>query len=125
MEFTGNLKTIGMVCVLASSIIEAIGQLAFKRAANGSGSSGVLTGLHTIIRSPWWIGFGVFCFLAEGTLFSVALRLLDVSVAFPAGSLTFVAIVLLARLWLGEAVGPRRWAGVTLIVMGTALLGIR
>lgn len=117
-------RILGMICVAAASLIEAVAQLAFKRAAIATGDAGAMTGLHALRRAPGWLGLGVACFVAEGLLFTVALRLLDVSIAFPAGSLTFVGVVILSRLWLKEAVGPRRWAGVALIVAGTILLGV-
>ena len=118
-----SLKPLGMICIVLASAIEGVGQLAFKRAATESGSHDALAGLHALTRTPGWIGFGVLCFVIEAILYSVSLRLLDLSLAFPAGSLTFVSVVLLSRLWLREAVGPRRWAGVGLIISGAILLG--
>lgn len=120
-----TLRLCGLLLVALSSLIEAVAQVAFKRAAQQTGEAGgLLTGLHAVRRAPGWIGMGLACFVAEGLLFTVALRLMDVSIAFPAGSLTFVGVVVLSRVWLREGVGPRRWAGVGLIVGGTILLGI-
>lgn len=119
-----DLRFLGMILVVAASAIEAVGQVAFKRAASAAAGGGALTGLRALNRAPGWIGFGLACFIAEGLLFTVALRLLDVSIAFPAGSLTFVGVVILSRVWLRETVGVRRWVGVALIVAGTALLGV-
>ena len=117
-----SFKIIGLLLVASASLIEAVGQLSFKRGATQSGGSGALAGLATLRHSPGWIGLGILCFILEWGLFTVALQLLDLSVAYPAGSLTLVAVVLLSRLWLGELVGLRRWAGVMLIVTGTLLL---
>jgi undecaprenyl phosphate-alpha-L-ara4N flippase subunit ArnE len=119
-----TLRLLGMFCVVAASLIEAVGQMAFKFAADGGGGIGAAAGLASLRRTPGWVALGVACFVTEGVFFTVSLRLLDVSIAFPAGSLTFVGIVVLSRLWLREAVGPRRWTGVALIVLGACLLGM-
>lgn len=116
-------RLLGMACVLGSSLIEAVAQIAFKMAAAQTGEAGMMTGVHSLRRAPGWLLAGVACIVVEAVMFSVALRLLDVSIAFPAGSLTFVGVVILSRWWLREAVGARRWAGVGLIVAGTILLG--
>jgi len=118
-----SFKIIGLLLVATASLVEAVGQLAFKRGATRSSGSGALAGLHAVMQSPGWIGLGILCFIIEWALVTVALQLIDLSVAYPAGSLTLVAVVMLSRLWLGEAVGRRRWAGVMLIVTGTLLLG--
>jgi multidrug transporter EmrE-like cation transporter len=118
-----TLKIFGMIFVALASLIEAVGQLAFKRASNESASHGALAGVHALARAPGWVLLGVACFIAEAVFYSASLRLLDLSIAFPAGSLVFVGVVVLSRRWLGEVVEPRRWAGVGLIVCGTILLG--
>ena len=118
-----TLKIIGMLLVALASFVESIGQVAFKRAATDSGTHGVMAGFHVLTRAPGWIGFGIACFIAEAIIYSFSLRLLDLSLAFPAGSLTFVGVVFFSRLLLAEIVGPRRWAGVGLIILGTILLG--
>lgn len=117
-------RIIGMLIVALASFIEAVGHLAFKRAAGNAGSSGAMAGIHVLTRTPGWIGLGMACFLIEALLYSVGLRLLDLSLAFPVGSLTFVGVVILSRFWLRESVGTKRWAGVGLIVAGTVLLGV-
>lgn len=118
-----NTILIGWVSIVSSSLIEAVGHLAFKRAVDDASSAGPLAGFQAILRSPRWIGFGALCFVAEGLLFSVSLRLLDVSIAFPAGALTFVGVALFSRLWLHEVVGLRRWLGILLILTGIVLVG--
>lgn len=98
---------------------------AFKQAATyAQPSRAMMAGIHVLTRTPGWMAIGAICFVSEALLYTVALRFLDLSVAFPAGSLTFVGVVLLSWLWLGESVGPRRWTGMGLITIGTVLLGI-
>jgi drug/metabolite transporter (DMT)-like permease len=44
------------------------------------------------------------------------------SFAVPASAATFVVETILARFFLGEAVGRRRWAGTLLVAAGVVLL---
>jgi undecaprenyl phosphate-alpha-L-ara4N flippase subunit ArnE len=54
----------------------------------------------------------------------MALRLLDVSIAFPASSLCFVFVGLLSKFWLQEQVGLERWVGLGFILGGVVLIGL-
>jgi len=53
----------------------------------------------------------------------LALTLVDVSVAFAMGSLSFVAVAVLSRLLLGERISLLRGGGLLLILGGVALMG--
>jgi drug/metabolite transporter (DMT)-like permease len=64
----------------------------------------------------------VFFYGFEIFLYTLALHRLDVSVAFPMGSLCFVGVALLSKIFLGESVGTLRWLGVLGILCGTALM---
>jgi drug/metabolite transporter (DMT)-like permease len=66
---------------------------------------------------------GAIVTIAAGTLlWLTVLYRMDVSRAFPFLSLGTVAVVAASRLWLGERVSGRRWAGVALIAVGIALV---
>jgi undecaprenyl phosphate-alpha-L-ara4N flippase subunit ArnE len=54
----------------------------------------------------------------------MALRLLDVSIAYPASSLCFVFVALLSKFWLQEQVGLERWIGLGFILGGVVLIGL-
>lgn len=82
-----SARPLGITCVLIAVLFEAFGQLALKRGAESASSQG--GGLAQVGRL--WrhrvVIFGIACFVVEAILWTMALRLLDVSVAFPAGSL--------------------------------------
>jgi drug/metabolite transporter (DMT)-like permease len=66
---------------------------------------------------------GAIVTIAAGTLlWLTVLYRMDVSRAFPFLSLGTVAVVAASRIWLGEHVSGRRWAGVALIAVGIALV---
>jgi drug/metabolite transporter (DMT)-like permease len=86
--------------------------------------------LHGTRRPSEWLRallspelIGAIVTIAAGTLlWLTVLYRMDVSRAFPFLSLGTVAVVAASRLWLGEHVSGRRWAGVVLIAVGIALV---
>ncbi len=91
------------------------------------GAARRLTGTRTprewlrALLSPELIGAIVT--IAAGTLlWLTVLYRMDVSRAFPFLSLGTIAVVAASRIWLGEQVSMRRWAGVALIAVGIALV---
>ena len=116
-------RALGVGAILASTLFEAVGQLAFKRAADGHHSTA--TGPFAAIVRNWrWILFGYGGFIADGVLWSVALYYLDISVAHPIGSVVFVVVALVSRVLLHEKLPPRRWAGIGLILVGSVLVAL-
>ena len=118
-------RIIGLTLVWLAMLLEAFGQLFLKRAADRSADGARPFGL---LRSLWrnrCLLAGIACFLADGVLWTGALSLLDLSVAFPAGSICFVFVALLSSLFLHERVGPGRWVGIGLILSGVALIWVQ
>lgn len=118
-------RMIGILLVLCCVVIEAIGQICFKRAANHAhGSTNGLSTLKKVFGRWPWIGMGVGCFGVEWGFWTLALSLLPVSIAQPMASIELVVVALLSRMFLREKVGPRRIAGIALILFGTILVGL-
>jgi drug/metabolite transporter (DMT)-like permease len=83
-------------------------------------------GLGAVLRraagSPMlWLSLGGYTISFFGFMALVSIS--DLSFAVPATAGGYVVETLLARLLLGEAVSPRRWAGAALVVIGVALVG--
>lgn len=101
---------IGVALVVVCAILEGFGQISFKKSVSAAR------------RQRAWIALGIGLSLCEILVYTSALRFLDVSTAFPLGSLAFVMVTLLSAWILGEAVSTTRWTGIGLIVAGTALI---
>ncbi len=104
---------------------EAAGQVLFKRgvdvlASPAQGRTFPL--LREALASPS-IWAGMLLHGVEFVLWIEILGRLPLSVAFPLESVSFVAVLLASRVFLGEAVPRRRWLGVGLICAGIAVLG--
>ncbi len=108
----------GLVLILAAVLVESFAQLFLKLAARTRAAAPPSTS-HPGLP---WVGLGVLAYGIEIALYTAALRFLDVSVAFPLGSLCFVGVALLSRLFLGETVSRGRWLGIGFILAGAALV---
>lgn len=116
-------KFLGLSFVVAAVLLEACGQLLFKQAAerNTAGTRPI-----ALLRMVWRsrrVSSGIACFALEAILWTLALRCLPVSIAFPADSMCFVFVALISCIWLHEQVSLRRWIGIALILGGVALVG--
>ena len=118
----------GIFVLVAAVTVESFAQMFLKIGA--AGGPGILAERcrRCIGRIPFsssaasWIALGVIAYGLEIFLYTLALHFLDVSVAFPLGSLCFVGVALLSRVFLGEAVGRIRWLGVACILVGTVFV---
>ncbi|HTQ30066.1 MAG TPA: EamA family transporter [Opitutaceae bacterium] len=123
-------KSAGILLVLAAVIVESFAQLSLKVGASGrpGPAAGLLGRLAAGRRAGFppaaWIAAGVALYVIEIVLYTLALHRLEVSVAFPLGSLCFVGVALLSRLLLAERVGTVRWLGVCCIIVGTVFTAL-
>jgi multidrug transporter EmrE-like cation transporter len=97
-----------LVCICAG--LEGFAQVALKFAA------------EMPARRLIWIAAGAFLFLISALAYSVALRYLEVGVAYALDSLGLVSIALTSMWLLREKVTPIRWIGIGLIVAGVAMV---
>jgi len=104
---------VGVALVVLASIIEGVAQLSFKK------STLVAAG-----KRRWIVIGGVF-FAIQALVYTGALRLVEVSTAFPVGSIGFVVVAILSQRFLNEPVTATRWTGVALITLGVALLAVQ
>lgn len=106
-----TVTTLGIMLVVLSTLIEGVGEILLKKSQLDRA------------RQVSWVLAGVVVFVVQMAVYTAALKFLDLGVAFALTSLSFVAVALLSKLLLGEAVTPIRWLGVALIVFGTVLIG--
>jgi multidrug transporter EmrE-like cation transporter len=119
-----NLSTFGFI--LGGVLLNAAAQLALKAGVRPLGSLS-LDG-PTLLPTLWRaftqgpVVLGLALYLASVVLWLVALSRVDVSLAYPMLSLGYVVNALAAWWLFGEALGPGRLAGMTLILAGVWLL---
>ena len=104
---------IGVGLVILASIIEGVSQTFFKKSA------------LVAVRRKAWVAGGIALFIVQALIYTGALRFVEVSTAFPIGSIGFVVVALLSQRFLAEPVTGTRWTGVVLITLGVAVLAIQ
>jgi len=118
-------RVLGLFFVLASVMLEAFGNIFFKQAAElNSANMRPLVLLRTVWQDKNILA-GITCFIFEIMLWTLALSHLPVSIAFPAGSMSFVFVAVLAYIFFREQVDALRWTGVALIIGGVILVGLK
>ena len=125
-----SAQVTGTLILLGAMAVESVAQLGLKLGAGGGPAllrpacRRWVEQFRPATHPRFWIGFGVAAYVLEILLYTCALRFLDVSVAFPLGSLCFVGVALLSKFLLGEAVSPARWLGVGCILAGSCIVAL-
>jgi len=98
--------------LLAMISCTVIANLAMKLGSRDDASS-FLLGIMS-----WRTTLGLFAFGAAGLCYAVVLKYLPLNVAQSYAAFQFVAVIVSARLILGEPMPISRWVGISLIVTG-------
>jgi undecaprenyl phosphate-alpha-L-ara4N flippase subunit ArnE len=109
-------QLLAILLIVCATTIEAGGQLCFKKKSTRSADGD--------LGSRLWLAGGITCMAIEAIVWTIVLQNLNVSIAYPMGSLSFVMVLLMSRIFLKERVQRDRWIGVALILCGTILLGL-
>lgn len=106
--------------------LNVIGQFLMKR---GMSQVGTIGNDLALLPSSFMRAFttpavilGVVAYGLSSIFWLILLSRVDLSYAYPALSLGYVAVVLISWLLLGEGVSPTRWAGVLIICLGVWLV---
>ena len=115
-----NSKLIGLALVLLAVTLESFGHLFMKCGATEAAAQPFPA---VKLNKEVWVALGLTLLAIEAVVYTLALHRIDVSIAFPMSSLSFVGIALLSALMLRESVTRKRWLGIGLILIGSCLLG--
>ena len=113
--------------VLLAEFCNAIGQILYKKSVNLLESPHLkslesnLSFFKKILRLPWiWLGVGS---MALGLLvWLAALSEGDLSIVYPIGSLQYLLVLILARVFLGEKIDRMKLFGTFLVLAGIVLI---
>ena len=108
--------------ILAGVLLNAFAQIAMKKGLNAVG--GMTWDVPSLVRlglNPWTLGC-LACYGVSVVVWAGALNLVEVNYAYPFLALGFLANALMSQTILGESIPPMRWAALTLIILGVALL---
>jgi drug/metabolite transporter (DMT)-like permease len=121
MPAAGSISSLVALLWVLNVVLDTGGQLAFKAAANAPGD-GLARWLH-MARRPWlWLGIG--CYVIEFLIWIAFLSLLPLSEAILLGSINIVAVMVAGRILFGEKLTRLRMAGILLVTLGVAIVGV-
>ena len=104
-------------------LVDSGGQLAFKAAASEPGHRNGTERWRFMLARPWlWVGIA--CYVAEFLVWLAFLSLVPLSDGVLLGSINIVAIMILGRVLFREKLAPMRVAGIVLVSIGVAVVGL-
>jgi len=125
----GSSTLFSFAMLVVSVVFAVAGQFTLKVAMNEVGRIGATEladagdTITRALREPrLWLGLMLFGISAVFWL--VVLSRVDLSVAYPFVGLSYVVVVLFARLFLNEQVTALRWLGVVVVASGIAIIGL-
>ena len=107
------------ICVLLSTAAEIFLKLGAQATANPS-DTWSWTGL-TGLRSGW-VWWGILASVISLFNWLATLKKLPLTIAFPVGNVVHILVPLSSWIFLGEAILPRRWLGIGLVLIGLMIV---
>jgi len=118
-----ELSPLVIVLWVLNVLVDSGGQLAFKAAAGDPRAGDGLARWKWMARRPWlWVGIG--CYVAEFLLWLAFLSLVPLSEGVLLGSINIVAIMVAGRFLFAEKLSRMRVAGILLVSIGVAVVGL-
>ena len=107
------------ICVLLATAAEVFLKRGAADAADLA-SPWSWTGLNTLNSS--WIWWGIIASVVSLFNWLATIRKLPLTLAFPVGNIVHILVPLSCWIFLGESIGPIRWCGITLVLIGLMIL---
>jgi undecaprenyl phosphate-alpha-L-ara4N flippase subunit ArnE len=112
-----------MLKLTVFTLIVVLGQLTFKRVAQGLGQmSGMSSMLRHLAFDPWFIA-ALALYGGATVLWVMVLRETPLSKAYIFVALAFALVPIGAAVFFHEALGPRYYLGLVLVIAGVAVIG--
>jgi drug/metabolite transporter (DMT)-like permease len=106
----------------ANLIVDTVGHLAFKAAANRTGDLEGFAHWRALAKGPMmWIGIA--CFVLESWLWLALLSFVPLSQGVLIGSVNIIGVMIGGRLLFAEKITLARFCGIGLVAIGVALAG--
>lgn len=123
MLATGAVTPLVAALWLFNVVLDTTGQLAFKAAAGDPAAGDGLARWKHMAARPWlWLGVASYVF--EFLVWIAFLSLIPLSEGVLLGSINIVAIMLAGRFLFGERLTRLRVAGIGLVTLGVAIVGL-
>lgn len=112
-----NLDPLTLALLGWSIAMSVCAQVALRAGMAAHGESTGLALAAAAAATPWvWVGIA--CYALSTVSWLIILSRIDLAVAYPLGSLSYVFVTLLSVFVLHETVAPLRWVGIAVILGG-------
>ena len=122
MNKKGKLTVSVLAMIVMTDVIESVAELFFKKGTLSTGIDNVTIDNVVAFMSKLVVssGFltGMVLHATNFFLWAAVLSKVDLSVAFPTGSMSYIFVALLSVVFLGEHISAYRWGGIILIIIG-------
>jgi len=118
-----------LLFLLFSDILETLTHLCFKKsvfAGSGMGMEefpGLVVFFKSVFLSPF-LWAGLLLVLLTFVIWSTILSKIDLSVAVPIASFSYILVPLVSIIFLHEKVNPARWLGIFSILIGVIFVSL-
>lgn len=124
-----NVTLTTLLLLVFSDVLETWTQFCFKKGAlseigfNVTGLSDAFIFLQGVFSSPFlWLG--ILSVMLTFIIWSTVLSRIDLSVAVPVASFSYILVPLTSIVFLGEQVSALRWLGILFILTGVIFVSI-
>ena len=100
--------------ILLGALLSAAGEVFLKKGATATADSVAVLGP----LFSFWTWIGIACYVTALVSWLYVLKKVPLSIAFPLINVVHVLVPLGASIFLHEHVSLRRWAGISLIILG-------
>lgn len=115
--------------LILTDILETLTQFCFKKSAlaesgfNVAGLSDIFIFLKWVFSSPY-LWFGLLSVLVTFIIWSTILSKIDLSVAIPIASFSYILVPLVSIIFLQEKINLIRWVGIFFILLGVIFVSL-
>jgi drug/metabolite transporter (DMT)-like permease len=118
-----RLRVKTWICALIVIFSNAFGDFFMKRGIPGGARLATPLEYVSVLFQPW-VAFGVILLILWQMSRMALLSWADLSYVLPVTSVGYVIVALIGKVLLNEVISYRRWAGITLIMAGVALVSM-
>lgn len=108
--------------IVLNDIVDTIAQLVMKKGLVATGFNNItLANITEFIAngaSSFLLWAGIFIYALNFFIWIVILYKIDLSIAMPVGSTSYIFVPIAAIIFLNEEVSPIRWVGIMCIILG-------
>jgi drug/metabolite transporter (DMT)-like permease len=127
--FKKNLTLKVVLFLVFSDILETFTQFCFKKSAVSQDGFGVKAFSDIFIflsgaLSSWFLWMGLLSVVLVFIIWSTVLSKIDLSVAVPVASFSYVLIPLVSIIFLHEKISLLRWSGILFILIGVIFVSL-